>query len=186
MMHYLKTSLTLLLTGIALTLNSCASSLANPKSSALPNSEITDASLTTPLDSNLASSGKKTPQIPVASQLETIKINLYQIDNQCQGLVQKKVAISANNPLDQTVAKILNQTDSADFNLAGYRVKVEPKHKIATIDLRLPPQSKRKFTSLSNCEQLALFGSLRKTLTSNPKLNIKDVRFTNQGTLITY
>lgn len=196
MMHYLKKSFTLLLTGtIALIINSCASSLANPKSSvSLPNSEIADASLTNQLDSTPSTPDKKTQQMPVTSQplpvtkqsLKTINIILYQVDNQCQGLVPEKVAITAANSVEQAVGKVLKSTDSADVNLAGYRVKVEPKNKIATVDLRLPPKSKRQFASLSNCEQLALFGSLRKTLTTNPQLNIKDVRFTNQGTRISY
>jgi hypothetical protein len=193
-MHYLTKAFSIFFTGtITLSLNSCASSLANPTSSvSLPNSAIADASVVNQLDSKLSSPSKKLQEMPVVSQPlkaahqapKTTNINLYQVDNQCQGLVAKKVAIAANNSVDQAVEKVLNQTDSADFNLAGYRVKVEPKTKIATIDLRLPPKSKRQFASLSNCEQLALFGSLRKTLTSNPQLNIKDVRFTNQGTKI--
>jgi hypothetical protein len=52
---------------------------------------------------------------------------------------------------------------------------------VATIDLRIAPESKRQIVSLSSCEQFALFGSLRKTLTSNPQWNIKDVRFTERG-----
>jgi hypothetical protein len=196
MINHLKNYCTMLLAGtLALSLSSCASSLANPKSSiSLPTTEVADASLTNQLDSTSSKPAKALQEVPVSSQplkatkqtLKTITINLYQADTQCQGLVAKKVAISSDNSVDQAVQEVLKQTDSADFNLAGYRVNVNPKNKIATVDLRLPPKSKRQFTSLSNCEQLALFGSMRKTLKSNPKLNVKDVKFTNQGSKITF
>jgi hypothetical protein len=45
----------------------------------------------------------------------------------------------------------------------------------------LSPNSRRQFVSLSTCEQFALFGSLRKTLTDNSPLKIKGVRFTERG-----
>ena len=66
-------------------------------------------------------------------------------------------------------------------DLAGYRVNLDLNKRVVTIDFRLSPDSKRQFVSLSMCEQFTLFGSLRKTLTDNPQLKIKDVRFTNQG-----
>lgn len=190
MSNHIKNYFLILLTGtLALSLSSCASTLANPQSSdiSLPTPEVADASLSTQLNS--------TPiKLPISSQPlkannpspKTIAINIYQADNQCQGLVSKKLAIASDNPVDHAVQYVLKQTDSADVNLAGYRVNVNSKTRIATVDLRLPPKSKRQFFSLSNCEQLALFGSLHKTLTSNPKLNIKDVRFTNQGTKISF
>lgn len=190
MINNLKNYGTIFFTGIlALSLSSCASSLANPKSSIIPTSEVADASWTNPLNSTPARQ-----ELPISRQplkatnqtLKTITINLYQVDTQCHGLVAKKIAIASDNPVDHAVQQILQQTDSADFNLAGYRVKINSKTRIATVDLRLPPKSKRQFTSLSSCEQLALFGSIQKTLKSNPKLNIKDVRFTNQGAKISF
>jgi hypothetical protein len=194
MINHIKNYVTILLTGtLALSLSSCASSLANPQSNDIssPTPKLADSSLTTQLNSTPS---KTTQKLPVSSKplkanhqsLKTITITLYQADTQCQGLVAKKIAIASDNPVDHAVEEVLKQTDSADVNLAGYRVNVNSKTQIATVDLRLPPKSKRQFASLSNCEQLALFGSLHKTLTSNPKLNIKDVRFTNQGTKITY
>ena len=194
-MNRLKNYFTTLLTAaIALSIGSCASSLASPKSRdvrfATP--EIPNSSLTTQPNSTSLIPEQATQEIPVASKplnatnkpLKTITLTIYQADNQCQGLVPEKVAIIADNPVDKAVGKVLKKTDSGDFNLAGYRVKVNPKNYVATVDLRLPPNSKRQFISLSNCEQLALFGSLRKTLTSNEQLKIKDVRFTNQGAKI--
>lgn len=192
MINHIKNYGTVFFTGIlSLSLSSCASSLANPKSSSIPTSEISDSSLITPLNSTPAKATQKlaTSSKPLEATNQTSKtmaINLYQVDTQCQGLVAKKLTIASDNPVDSAVQEVLKQTDSADFNLAGYRVKVNSQTRIATVDLRLPPKSKRQFTSLSNCEQLALFGSLQKTLKSNPKLNIKDVKFTNQGANISF
>jgi hypothetical protein len=83
--------------------------------------------------------------------------------------------------VDAAVGTVLKEAASGDFDLAGYRVNVNANSRVATVDLRLSPDSQRKFVSLSTCEQFALFGSLRKTLTANSQLNLKDVRFTQQG-----
>lgn len=196
MINHIKNYCTIFLTGtLALTISSCAATLASSQNNSVSSatSEVADASLNPQPNSTSATPAKATSKLPShqpspakTQSTKTIAINIYQADLQCQGLVAKKIAIPSDNSLDNVVAFILKQTDSADFNLAGYRVKSNPTTRIATVDLRLPPQSKRQFVSLSNCEQLALFGSLRKTLTSNPKLNIKEVRFTNQGTKISF
>ncbi|MDJ0798269.1 MAG: hypothetical protein QNJ51_15855 [Calothrix sp. MO_167.B12] len=110
---------------------------------------------------------------------ETINTTIYTSDTQCQKLIPKQVAVSANKPINAAIAQIIEQQDSGDFNLSGYRLSV--KNGTATIDLRIAPKSRRQIMSLSSCEQFALFGSLRKTLTSNPQWNIKRVRFTQLG-----
>ncbi|MFM6472207.1 MAG: sporulation/spore germination protein, partial [Dolichospermum sp.] len=56
---------------------------------------------------------------------------------------------------------------------------------VATVDIRVSPESKRQLFSLSSCEQFALFGSVRKTLMSNSEWKIKDVSFTERGEDIT-
>ena len=91
----------------------------------------------------------------------------------------EKTAISANQPIAGAVGKVLENADSADFSVSGYRVNVASG--VATVDLRVAPDSKRKLISLSSCEQMAIFGSLRKTLTSNAQWKIKSVRFTDRG-----
>ncbi|MCS6794155.1 MAG: hypothetical protein N3E45_01570 [Oscillatoriaceae bacterium SKW80] len=60
-------------------------------------------------------------------------------------------------------------------------MRVAAKTGVATVEMRLSPNSKRQFVSLSSCEQFGLFGSLRKTLTSNPAWKIKEVRFSEGG-----
>ncbi|MEH1855214.1 MAG: sporulation/spore germination protein [Nostoc sp.] len=110
---------------------------------------------------------------------KTTNVTLYTSDAQCQKLVPEKVSVPAEEPVKDVVNKILEKRDTSDFSLSGYRVNV--KNGIATVDLRISPESKRQIASLSSCEQFALFGSLRKTLTSNAQWNIKEVRFTERG-----
>ncbi|WGV25140.1 GerMN domain-containing protein [Halotia branconii] len=115
---------------------------------------------------------------PIATA-KTTNVTLYTSDVQCQELIPQKVSVPAAEPVTGAVSKIIEEQNTADLSLSGYRVKVE--NGIATVDLRLSPESKRQLVSLSSCEQFALFGSLRKTLTSNAQWNIKEVRFTEQG-----
>lgn len=114
-----------------------------------------------------------------AAASKTVNVTLFTSDTECQELIPQKVAVPAEEPVTGAVGKIIDERDTADFSLSGYRVKVQ--NGVATVDLRLSPQSKRQLASLSSCEQFALFGSLRKTLTSNPQWNIKEVRFTEKG-----
>jgi hypothetical protein len=110
---------------------------------------------------------------------KTTNVTVYTSDTQCQELIPKKVTVPVQEPVTSAVGKIIEERDTADFNLSGYRVIVQDG--IATVDLRLAPDSQRQLTSLSSCEQFALFGSLRKTLTSNAQWKIKEVRFTERG-----
>lgn len=121
---------------------------------------------------------------PSSSNLKTVtskttNVTLYTSDTQCQKLIPENVSVPVEEPVTNVVSKILEKRDTSDFSLSGYRVNI--KNGIATVDLRISPDSKRQITSLSSCEQFALFGSLRKTLTSNAQWNIKEVRFTERG-----
>lgn len=106
-------------------------------------------------------------------------VKVYQVDHQCMNLVPESVAVPADKPMEGAIATIIAAQSSPDFELAGYRVAV--KDGVATVDLRLAPSSKRSFVSLSSCEQLALFGGIRKTLTGNPQWKIQSIRFTERG-----
>lgn len=116
-----------------------------------------------------------------ASSQNTVNVTVYEADSQCETVLPKKVAVPADQQLEAAVGKVLEKYDTGDFDLAGYRVNVEPATGVATVDFRVAPDSKRKLVSLSSCEQFALFNSLNKTLTSNPDWKIKIVRFTEQG-----
>ena len=139
-----------------------------------------------PLTPELPSSGQspvptqdKIAAAPTNTLKKTINATLYTSDAQCQKLIPQKVELPVNRPMESAVGKIIEKQDSGDFNLSGYRVNL--KNGVATVDLRLSPNSQRQLSSLSSCEQFALFNSLRKTLTSNPQWKVKDVRFTEKG-----
>lgn len=132
----------------------------SPNNSPIPNPEKIAAAPTNPLN-------------------RTVNATLYTSDAQCQKLVPQKVELPANEPVESAVGRIIEKQDSGDFNLSGYRVNL--KNGVATVDFRLSPNSQRQLSSLSSCEQFALFNSLRTTLTSNPQWKIKDVRFTEKG-----
>jgi Sporulation and spore germination len=135
-----------------------------------------------PKESNPPKNAISYNAIPSASQIptgKTVDVTVYSSDAQCQELVPQKATVAAEEPVAGAVGKILEGRDSGDFSLSGYRVSV--KNGVATVDFRLNPNSKRFLTSLSSCEQFALFSSLRKTLTSNNQWKIKDVRFTEKG-----
>jgi hypothetical protein len=120
--------------------------------------------------------------IPSANQTpsgKTVDVTVYTIDSQCQEFVPQKTSVPANEPVIGAVGRALEGNDNGDFSLSGYRVSV--KNGVATVDLRVSPNSKRLLSSLSSCENSALFGSVRKTLTSNPQWKIRDVRFTEKG-----
>ncbi len=115
---------------------------------------------------------------------KTVNVTLYTSDTECQKLIPKQVSVPELEAVTSAVGKILEQSDSKDFSLSGYRVTI--KNGIATVDLRISPHSQRQLTSLSNCEQFALFGSLRKTLTGHAQWQIKKVRFTELGKDISF
>lgn len=110
---------------------------------------------------------------------KTVNVRIFTSDSQCQELIPQQVSVPKKEPVIGAVGKIIKQFDTADFSLSGYRVTV--KNRVATVDLQISPDSERQFTSLSSCEQFALFGSLRKTLLSHFEWNIKKVRFTHGG-----
>ena len=195
-MTRLKKYFSRLLTGaIVLSLSSCASALTQantdtPVTQTIQTFSVTqlDATGSTPAqDQQVAPvvtqplKATNTKAISTTPSNKTVSLNIYQADSQCQALVSEKVAIPLANSVNAAVGNVLKQADSGDFDLVGYRVNVNANSRMATVDLRLSPDSRRQFVSLSTCEQFALFGSLRKTLTSNSQLKIKAVRFTQQG-----
>lgn len=135
----------------------------------------------TPIEksSSAPSRTSQPPQTASVVSRKTVSANIYKVDNQCRNFVSEKMVVPANQQITGAVGKVLENADSADFSLSGYRVSVASG--VATIDLRVAPDSKRELVSLSSCEQMAIFGSLRKTLTSNAQWKIKSVRFTNRG-----
>ena len=201
-MNIIKKYLTYLLTGmVIISLSGCDSPSNNqqvtppPVSPApidipkIPESEQTELNSNREPDNNQEQEKAipSTPLTPIASQplntteTKTTTVNIYHVDNQCTNLVPEKVTVPVDNSLEAAIGKVLEKANSGDLNLAGYRVNIDPKSGMATVDLRLSPDSPRLFISLSSCERLALFGSLRKTLMDNSQWKVKDVSFTEQG-----
>jgi hypothetical protein len=118
------------------------------------------------------------PPEPVA----TVSATLYTADSECESFVSEEIQLPADQPITAAVSKVLQAQTSSDFDLSGFRVSVDKG--VATVDLRLVPGSSRRITSLSTCEQFALFGGLRETLTRNTQWQIKSVRFLERGVAI--
>ncbi|MEM0980675.1 MAG: hypothetical protein AAGH78_10405 [Cyanobacteria bacterium P01_H01_bin.58] len=117
---------------------------------------------------------------------QMLDVTLYTLDDTCNGFVTKPKAIASDKAIPQIVHFLLtDQTPNLlDFELAGYRIYPTAKGNSLTIDFRRTANAKRQFISLSICEQLVLFGSLRKTLLENANLNIDNVYFSERGRLI--
>ena len=64
-----------------------------------------------------------------------------QVIPQCQELIPQKVSVLALEPVTDAVGKIIQQQDTADFDLSGYRVSI--KKGVAIVDLRIAPNSRR-------------------------------------------
>ena len=176
---YLKTCFVSL---ILLALSSCSTPVppvSEPSASINPTRPSPSAPVSIaspPVPSPKTAVERLTAPTPVAPQTT---IDVYKIDSLCRDLVPQKTTIAANQSLEGAIAKVLEATDSGDFSIAGYRVSKEGKR--AIVDLRLPANSKRSFHSLSSCEQLALFGGIRKTLLNNAQWQIELVQFTEKG-----
>ncbi|HEY9747903.1 MAG TPA: sporulation/spore germination protein [Allocoleopsis sp.] len=201
MMNFYKIFLTALIANsLLLGLSSCntsqqASDRADPSASSLkatssaiqPTNPVPTATPTPPVKASSSpasptrSQSLNTPANTVATAQNTITVNIYKVDSQCETLVPEKATVSAQQPMEAAISKALAQWDTADFSLAGYRVSVDPQSRVATVDLRVNPNSKRQLESLSSCEQLALLGAINKTLTGNPQWRVESVRFTEQG-----
>jgi hypothetical protein len=142
-----------------------------PVPNAAPEPAIPEPPKTTPEPS------KTTPTQTLAANSSTQEVTLYEVDNQCEEFVAKQITIPTQDANNTLVGKVLANSNSPDFKIDNYRIQVKDGE--ATIDLRLPPEAKRPFAAMSACEQRSLLGSLSKTLTSNPKLKIDSVRFTD-------
>ncbi|WP_353929661.1 sporulation/spore germination protein [Okeanomitos corallinicola TIOX110] len=181
----------LIILAFSATISSCSSGdiSDNTALEPLPNNSVSSQPENSPTENQSSSNQPSATETPITASSQTTsgkttQVTLYTSDDQCQDFVSKQTSVSADEPMNGAIGKILEVQDTGDFSLAGYRATVN--NGVATIDLRIAPESKRQIASLSNCEQFALFGSLRKTLTSNAGWNIKDVRFTEQGQEIVF
>lgn len=117
---------------------------------------------------------------------DAITVTRFRLDNQCQDFVAEPIQVARSNPLADMVGRMLSEQDFLAFDLSGYRVAVDPTGTHVTIDLRLEPASARQLVSLSSCERLSLFGSLRKTLQESPDWRFQTVTFTLRGVPVVF
>jgi hypothetical protein len=117
---------------------------------------------------------------PIAAPKQTVAINIYQVDNQCSDFVAESISLPQDNSLEMAVARVIEKSDINELKFTSYQV-TKDQSGVATIDFQVADTSLRKLVSLSSCEQLNLFGSLRKTLMENSGWQIKEVKFTEQG-----
>jgi Sporulation and spore germination len=170
-MQRTKKSLTYLIAGLMLVSVSGCGLSSHKMSSLSPN----QTAVAQPLDNSTAPAESQ----PAAIEQNTIEVSLFYPDSNCETLVPELAAVPKDLSLEAAVARVIEKAENGDFDLAGYRVSVD--NGLATVDLRLAPNSRRHFLSMTACEQFALFGSLRKTLTDNPQWKVQDVRFTENG-----
>jgi hypothetical protein len=111
-------------------------------------------------------------------------VTIYNANGECDRYVPEAVQVPIGEEMTTAVGKIIDLQKFTDFKLTGYRVNVESG--VATVDIRVAPDSVRQVVSLSSCEQFSLFGSITETLTKNPQWNVKSVVFTNQGEEIAF
>jgi hypothetical protein len=126
--------------------------------------------------------GPQTNSAATPEPVATVSATLYMADSECASFVSEEIQLPADQPVTAAVSKVLQAQNSSDFDLSGFRVSVDKG--VATVELRLVPGSPRRITSLSTCEQFALFGGLRETLTRNTQWQIKSVRFLERGVAI--
>jgi len=112
---------------------------------------------------------------------ETVNLTIYKTDNICKSLTPEPAMVPVSQSVDTAIAQVLDQKVLSNLGLGGYRVKIDPEKGMATVDLRVSPNSPRHLKSLSSCEMLALFGGLRQTLTNYAPWQIKAVHFTDLG-----
>jgi hypothetical protein len=138
----------------------------------------------TPPEATISPPPTPEPQKQALSPANTVPVTIYQVDSQCSELIPRQITVPKQQALETAISEVLEQQSRADFTL-NYRINIDKNQQIVTIDFRVPTTAERTFNSLSSCEQLALFGSLRQTITSNPDWQINDVIFTEQGEEIT-
>lgn len=119
-----------------------------PNSTASPRSRSSQVE-TQPFSTQPSPSDEPPTSAKKAVSGKTTTATLYTSNTQCQDYVTKASLVSADKPINEAVSKVLQERETADFSLAGYRVNVNNdiatnvNNDIATIDLRIAPDSKR-------------------------------------------
>jgi hypothetical protein len=114
------------------------------------------------------------------AQPKTTAATLYMADGSCTAFESKTVELPPQDAIDHAISQLLATQSVKSIPLAGYRVEQRLSGTVR-VDLRFAPDMTRSVYSLSNCEQFALFGSIRATLVQNPQWQVTQVIFTERG-----
>ncbi|CAN1213261.1 hypothetical protein TUMEXPCC7403_23850 [Tumidithrix helvetica PCC 7403] len=122
------------------------------------------------------------PDLPKANA-KTTPTQIFYADSQCERLIaaieQIPTSSSEQETATRTLRSLLEHQRIYGFRVSGYKVTLE--NGVATVDITLDPSSQRRMTSLSSCEQFALFASIKTTLMQNQALTVNEVKFTEAG-----
>jgi hypothetical protein len=117
---------------------------------------------------------------------KTATVKVFHADRQCEALVPDNTEIpipavgnaSKEVMVAATLQNLFESQDIANFQVAEYYVTLDGN--TAIVDITVAPNSRRTITSLSSCEQFALFKAIEATLTEN-SFDLNEVRFTQSG-----
>jgi hypothetical protein len=117
---------------------------------------------------------------------KTATVKVFHADQQCEALVPDNTEIpipslgeaSKEVMVAATLQNLFENQDISNFNVAEYYVTLDGN--TAIVDITVAPNSRRTITSLSSCEQFALFKAIEATLTEN-SFDLSEVRFTQSG-----
>ena len=122
--------------------------------------------------------GRSRATVPPA---DPITVEIHRLDKQCEDFVTEARVVSQADRLHQTITAVLQGYAAPHLDLSGYRTAIDADRGHLTIDFRVSAESQRLLQSLAVCEQKAIFGSLRRTLLSQPDWGIHSVALTNRG-----
>lgn len=108
---------------------------------------------------------------------DLILVAHYHPDPRCEVLVRSPLRVPRDRAIYASIEAVLQSARSPDLDIQSYRLTLDPAHRRAYIALRFHPDRDRPWSSLSPCEHLTLFGSLRDTLTRNSAWEVDQVEF---------
>lgn len=108
-------------------------------------------------------------------------VTLFVADRVCRSLEPVAVHLADASPAN-AVRAIVRSKALSQLSLSDPAVKVT--QNTALVDLRVRQGTERSLRDLSGCEQLALLTAIRQTLRANTQWGIRQVVFTDRGSLL--
>lgn len=153
---------------------------APPQEQVSPKSSIELSQARTDAETLLGQVPLGRPNRPIsAANITSVKV--FNLDSQCDRFEGEVVTLTEDGSLEEAVGLAIANSNNPDFSISSYRVGEGRFAQEVVVDLRLAPDSKRVFQSLSICEGQALFGSIRRTLVENGQFDVTQVQFTTAG-----